>query len=166
MRTLIAILLISEVAAAQPTTLAVQGRLRVGVVPAPDATYPIAISLYASEDAAEAAFTESFLAVPVSGGTFSMTLGDANTPLDSAVLSAANAVWVGVTVAGEPELPRAVIREVPFSARATRALTADALSCSGCVAGEMLAAASVTAMHIAPGSVGPEQLSQELQTLA
>lgn len=101
--------------------------------------------------------------MPVASGMFGVQLGaSAFTPLDDALFVGNTANYVGVTVAGDPELARVALRAVPYAVSAisaNSALTAAGLSCTGCVKSGEIAAGAVTSDKIAGGAVGVAQLT-------
>lgn len=151
--------LIAMCAHAEPVQLAAQGRLiSSSGGPASDGNYAISIGLYPQAQGGIAVFEEPFLAVAVQGGVFSVTLGAAKYPLDSAVLASGQPLWVAVTV-GTDELSRVPLQRVPSAVHALVAKTAADLKCSGCVEASDLAAGAVTAEKIALGAVGANHVS-------
>lgn len=109
--------------------------------PVADGNYVLVASLYEAADAQAPAWQELLNQVPVQAGGFDVALG-AVTPIPDALLSGGKPLWLGVQVGGEPELPRVPLRR---TWAAWHAAVADALSCTGCVTGQMLAPASVQA---------------------
>ena len=95
--------------------------------PVADGSYGMELRLYdsAAPDA-QPLYTEAFIAVPVSGGQFALQLGDGigGGGLVSAFFAMHPALWIGVKVAGEPELPRRRLGSVPFALHAGSADTA------------------------------------------
>lgn len=137
--------------AALPLQLAVQGRLTsVGGGAVADGTYPLGVAVYADAQGGAAVFAELFLAVPVQGGVFALTLGGGATKLDTSLFADGAPRWVGVTVAGDAELARQPLRPVPMAVHST---VASSLQCSGCVTAAQLASNAVTADKIAAGAV-------------
>ena len=117
-------------AALPPLQFDVQAHLAaVGGGPVADGKYLIVMSLHEVPEGGKALHQEIHIGVPVTAGMFALTLGVAEA-LDPALFSSGKAAWVGVSVAGEPELPRRAIRPQPYAVRAT---FADGLLCSGCV---------------------------------
>ena len=122
--------------AAKPT-IGLRGVARnlVGL-PIADGTYGVTVSFYAAQTGGSALYADVSPGVKVVHGLFEMRVG-AFKELDVSVLTSATAAWVGVSFAGEPELPRQPLDHVAY---AVRALSAAALQCSGCVGKEQLAA--------------------------
>ncbi|MBT9557311.1 MAG: hypothetical protein IV100_14825 [Myxococcales bacterium] len=120
--------------AAPPPTFAVQGALQNAGGPV-DGSYTLTVGLWSAPEGGSLIHDEVFVAVPVKDGVFSVTLGDAE-PIDEPPL--AGAVWVGVRVEAEPELPRQPLHPVARAVWAHRALVSESLDCTGCVTESML----------------------------
>ncbi len=146
-------------ATAEPLQLAAQGRLTSSGGPVSDGGYAMAVGLYDVQTGGKPLFYESFLAVPVNGGVFALTLGAAQIPLDSATAASSKPLFVGVTVAGEPELPRQPLLRVPSAVHALVAAQAADVGCTGCVGADDLAKAAVTGEKIANGAVGSNHVN-------
>jgi hypothetical protein len=152
-------LLTATIAHAAPVQLPAQGRLTAaGGGAVSDGTYAIAVALYDQADAATAVFEEVFMAVPVQGGVFTVTLGTAKFVLDDKLFAGGGPLWVGVTV-GADELPRLPLRRVPFAVQSSYAAVAADLQCSGCVGSGDLEDGSVTAAKIAAGAVQAQHVA-------
>ena len=91
--------------AAAPERMTLQGRIISTSGTAVDGTFGLRVSLYDGKDAQDALHEEDFKAVVVSKGLINLSLGSV-TALDLGALSAADSVWVGIKVEGDPELPR------------------------------------------------------------
>lgn len=118
----------TSAAAATPATLLFEGVLRgAGGGAVSDGPYKLSFSLYDAEKDGAALWTEGPLDLVVSGGQFVTPLG-AKTALNPTVLNGPR--WLGVTVAGEPELPRVALHSAAY---AQRAAVAESLACTGCV---------------------------------
>lgn len=117
------------VAAATPATMLTSGAiLSPSGGAAADGSYTLSFALYDSAKGGNPLWSEQKVQVPVQGGQFSYTLGS-QTPLPAGGWSAPQ-LWLGVSVASEPELPRQLVGSVLY---AQRAAVAEALVCSGCV---------------------------------
>jgi hypothetical protein len=114
--------------AATPRSVTVQGTLRNGGGGV-DGVYGMSIYFYRSKTDSEPVYTAVDPAVAVVGGVFNVTVGGAP-GVPAGVFTDGGAAWVGVSVAGEPELPRSPVAAVPY---AHHALSAGSLSCTGCV---------------------------------
>ncbi len=138
---LAALTLLAAPAAAEPMTLALQGRLLSAAGgPAPDGDYAMAVGLFLQPIGGTAVFEESFLAVTVQHGVFAQALGAGKVALDAVVFSEGKPLWVGVTV-GKDELSRVPLSRVAYAAQASYAnaakFAAD-VQCSGCVSASEL----------------------------
>jgi hypothetical protein len=94
----------------------------------------LTVSLYGSAQATSPFFMQTFAAVPVESGFFTVELSGA-----ALSLAGVPDAWVGVQVMGDPaELPRQHLDAAPY---ALSAVVADSLSaaCSGCVSDAMIA---------------------------
>lgn len=120
-------------ALAGPATLAFEGVLQsAGGGPVSDGSYDLTFAIYGAADAATPTWSEGPAKVEVKGGRFAHALGSA-TPLVPAALAALATPWLGVKVGEDPELPRTQTHATLF------ALSAGALSCTGCVGTAQLA---------------------------
>ena len=147
-------------ALAEPLQLGAQGRLSSSAGGAvADGNYPMEITLHDAAVGGTPLWNELFLAVPVQGGVFALTLGAALTKLDSGVLATGKAVWVGITIGADPELTRQPLLRAPSAVHALVAAQAQDLQCSGCVGSDDLAKAAVTGEKIAIGAVGANHVN-------
>ncbi|MBM4345303.1 MAG: hypothetical protein FJ100_18180 [Deltaproteobacteria bacterium] len=138
-------------AAAEPMTLALQGRLlSVAGGPVPDGDYAMAVGLFPQPTGGSAVFEESFLAVTVQYGVFAQSLGAGKVALDAVVFSDGKPLWVGVTI-GKDELARVPLSRVAFAAQASYAnaakFAAD-VQCSGCVSGNEIDPAALAGLAL------------------
>jgi len=146
---LLALLVANVASAAVPGLFAVQGRVTTaGGTSAADGKYGILLSLYDSATATEKLWQEAHLGVPVAGGLFAMSAGaeDPKNPVPVTAMLAAKEVWVGLSIDGEPELPRHRVVSVPFALAAgdaAHAAAADTLT--GPLASDLLAPGIITA---------------------
>ncbi len=124
----------SPVLAAPPAVVPVQGRLaNVAGGPSTDGKYGLQFMLYASLTEPVAYWQETQIGVQVASGMFFTTLGkaDPKNPLPIQQLATSAEAWLGVSVDGDPELPRVRLLSVPYAVVAgesTHAQTADALA--------------------------------------
>ena len=89
--------------------------------------------------------------VTVVGGQFRIQLG-AVSALDTSLFSSApNGLWLGVSVEGEPELPRRPMGSTPFALYAGHAA---GLSCTGCVSPEALGEEALQTIRSEAGGRG------------
>jgi hypothetical protein len=138
----VAVLLLGDVALAVPLEMPLQGVLRDNAgQPVVEGSYEMTFAIYTDAEAEEALWTE-VRQVTAQGGHFRLNLG-VETPLAPSLFLTSSALWIGVSVETDPELPRRPMGTTPF---AFQSASAGGLSCSGCV--------------------GPEALSEEtLQTI-
>ena len=119
------------VSAAVPLQMPLQGVLRDNAgAPVVEGEFEMTFSIYADAEAAieDAVWTETRM-VTAQGGQFRLNLGT-ETPLSASIFAASGALWLGVTVEGEPELPRRPMGTTPYAFQAT---SAQGLACSGCI---------------------------------
>ena len=149
--------------AAVPTTVAIEGRLMTaqgGLVT--DGSYAVTFALYPSQNAQQAAWTETVAQLPIKAGVFRHVLGSSK-PLSASLLDASKAGWLGIKVGNEPELARRPLHAVPY---ALRAGIAEGIDCTGCVSisalkadgdldlgGNAVSAGKISAQSIQAGTV-------------
>lgn len=122
--------LFCSTAAAVPDGLQVQGQLLSSSGVAVSGTYDLEMRLFPSPSGGTAALTKAFPGTVVgAGGVFDVQI----TPATAAVLGASGPLWLEVSVAGEPPLPRRPLLATPYAIIAARAELATDLECSGCV---------------------------------
>jgi len=138
--------------------------------PVPDGKYILITSMYDAIDAAKPVWDEVQKSVEISGGLFSVNLG-ADKVLADELLASEKPLWLGVQVGAEPELtrvaigtvPRAVYAKIagsatfPYAASTSPGGKATGLLCSGCVTGDLIAAATIQAAHVAFGYAAADQ---------
>ncbi len=176
--TLAAVVLASAVCipahAAVAGSLSVVGALTASAGgPVADGAYDLKAALYPTDTGGTALWQESATTVAVKGGQFALVIGE-KTPIPAKV-GAGGALWLGVSVNGEAELPR---RQLASVASALRSAVAESLECSGCVGAGQLdpqaldAYAKKAQLHKVAGSgayadlVGVPDLSQYVQASA
>jgi cysteine-rich repeat protein len=138
---------------AVPSTIAVEGIFSAtGGGPAADGDYAVAVGLYAAETGGQPTWTEGPLTVKVKNGLFELVLGAQNA-LDAKAIQGQGAVWLGVAIGSDPELPRKTLRSVPY---AVRAAVSAGLECSGCV----------TSGHLDPQVLAPYAKTADLAKVA
>jgi len=141
--TTLAALLVAPAALAMPMEMPIQGVLRDNAgTPVAQGEFPMTFAIYETADAADPLWTES-LGVTVAGGQFRLNLGTI-TPLEPLLFAASGALWLGITVESEPELPRRPMGTTPY---AFQSASASNLACSGCVEPEALSPASLQVMR-------------------
>ncbi len=152
-----AILVLITVVFATPAVaqshLVVEGMLRDNAGKVLDGEFDVTFALYAAEDAAEALWTETHVGQKVAGGFFQSRLGQSQA-LEAPLFAANAGLWLGMTLADQPELPRTPLETDPYAFRALTAqsaATADVakgLTCTGCVSLSALSAAVLTATNL------------------
>ena len=125
-------LLLFAVPALAQKHLMVEGMLRTGGGQVLDGTFDITYSLYADPGDAAAVWEETHFGHEVTAGFFQARLGT-ETSLDPSLFTLHPAMWLGVTLAGQPELPRTPLETDPYAFQAHIATTAQSLTCTGCV---------------------------------
>jgi len=116
--------------AAVPGTFKVQGALQAtGGGAVADGKYNLTFRLYNVPTGGTAVWPEGPVSLTVANGSFRHVLGVAK-PVAAALLGNLSNPWLGVTVSGEPELPR---QRVQSTLWAHKAGVAEGLACSGCV---------------------------------
>jgi len=126
--------------AAVPTTVQIHGRLsnQAGAA-TPDGTYILTFSLYAGKSA-KAALWKEIVKQKTKSGVFRHVLGSVQ-PLPNTKLATSKALWLGVTVDNDAELPRTPLHAAVY---ARRAAVARGLDCVGCVTAAQLGKGTVT----------------------
>jgi len=114
----------SHVGQAQlPETINYQGRLSHAGGQLVNGTLAMSFAIYNDKNAATPLWTESYAAVQVTNGQFSVDLGSV-TPLTS--LTFDEKYWLGITVGADPEMtPRKPFTSVGYAVRALHAQNAD-----------------------------------------
>jgi len=104
---------ITTASAEAPTVIAYQGRLTDSSGQSINATLPMTLALYAVPEGGAAAWVEAHPAIAVTGGLFTVYLGEI-VPLSSAVLN--DNAYLGLTVGADSEMrPRQRLGSVPFA---------------------------------------------------
>ena len=141
-----ALLLIPAALQALPQVSGLEGVLTgAGGGPAVDGVHKMTFALYGAQVGGVAAWSEGPLDIQVTGGRFHHRLGSGGKGLDPAVLASLQAPFVGVSVGGDPELPRRPLDAAPF---AIMAAAAQSVACSGCIGGEALGNGAVAAAKV------------------
>ena len=149
--------------AAQPGAAVIEGRLSTpGGGPVADGSYVMVLAAYATADAEVPLYEEIHTGVAVQAGLFSVVFGSKKKPVDPVLFVNGAAQWLGVSVAGEPELPRSHLEPVPY---AWRAEVAADIHCTGCVHKSHLDAELQAALDAAPDLSGYAKLD-DLKGLA
>ncbi len=145
----------SPASAAVPQTVAVQAALHsLAGGPVADGDYILSFSLFVAETGGEALWTEGPSVVTVGGGHFTWALGN-KAPLAAVIGAADGPLWLEARVGNDPPLARRALASVTT---ALRAAVADAISCSGCVTADHLAA-EVLAPYVKQASLPKVALS-------
>ncbi len=111
-----------------------------------DGNYLIFAALYDSADAKDPVWNVVIKQVPVHAGSLNVVLGvDGGKALADATIAGGKALWIGVAVGQDPELPRAPLRPAWHALYANEA---GGLSCSGCVGSSAIAVAAIGAAHV------------------
>jgi len=110
---------------AAPATLPMHGRLAGADGVPVDDRVRIVVALYDSAEGATPVWSDTFSVVP-QGGSFTADLGSGSL-LDTDLFEAHAALWVGVTVADDVEMPRFALGGAPRAARAEYAPDAAAV---------------------------------------
>lgn len=156
--------------AAVPPLMPLQGIVADNAgVPVTDGDFAVTFSLYTAVDAATPTWTESWPpaagdclvdatdCVAVRSGTFAVALGTF-APLSADVFDGSAALWLGVSVEGEPELERRPLGTTAFAFRAASAEIASGLDCVGCIGADALAPELAEALET--GSTPPDGLDE------
>ncbi|MCB9739179.1 MAG: proprotein convertase P-domain-containing protein [Deltaproteobacteria bacterium] len=120
---------------------AVQGVLTAPSGAAVDGTYDLTFSVYEKEQGGTAIWSEVASAVKVQAGVFQWQLGSTKALWSDT--EGSQALWIGVQVGSDPELPRVAIGQVIY------ARYARGLACQGCVSNDHFANGSITAAKLA-----------------
>ena len=125
---LVALLLSTSAVAKVPLRLSVAGVLRNAAGDPVNGPYDLVFHFYDGQDGQTALWSQAKPALTIVSGRFSAVLGDGASPLTLATFDTPKGLWVGVEVAGEPELARMELLSTPYAlaaARADTALSAD-----------------------------------------
>ena len=159
-----ALLLTSATAsAAVPLEMPLQGVLRDNAgTPVVEGEFEVTFAIYTDSEATEQVWTETHPTLSVAAGAFRVQLGSV-VPLDPSVFATSSALWIGMTVETDPELP---VRPLGTTAFAFHSASAADLACTGCVQPDALADAtrdSVVASALeAVSSIGYATTAAEL----
>lgn len=148
--TLIAVLGVSSVQAAQPRTINYQGSLMDGNgLVSPDGNYSMSFRLWDAAAGGLLLWQETDT-VAVAAGLFNVTLGK-NSPF---ALTFTNPYWLGITVGTNPELtPRVKLSASPY---AMHAVAADSLA--GGLPTALSCSVTIGALNVPSGGVPPYTL--------
>ena len=114
---LLALLLGSPLGAQVPTTLNYQGRLLQNTAEqdAATGTVDIDFSIWTEPTGGSEVWSESWAAVPLSHGIFSVVLGSNGSPLDASIFQADTSLYLELVVDGETLSPRQMLGAAPFA---------------------------------------------------
>ncbi len=134
------VLLVAVPAGAQvPSSIALQGALRsAGGEAAPDGAYGVKISLWTAAEGGEAVWSTlqtGANSLQVTDGRFSIAPGG----VAAALFTENPTLWLELEVIPDPPLSRSALHSVPY------AMTAGAITCSGCIAPTALDVAALSA---------------------
>lgn len=132
-------------ALAAPAQLPLQGKLTSAGGQSVDGNFGLRVRLYPAQQATEALHDQEFFNVALVDGVFSLVLG-VSKPLDSEAFGASSAVWLGLKVEGDPELPRRQLLSTPYALSASfagSATVAQSLQCTGCITNKHLASGAL-----------------------
>ncbi len=121
-----------------------------------DGTFDLTFALYAQDAGGVAEYTETHLGAKVEGGLFQERLG-VTKALEATVFAKNASLWLGVTLSGQPELPRTPLETNPYAYRSLTSALANGLSCTSCVDATQLA--SSYAASATPGGAATSALT-------
>lgn len=142
-----------EARADAPALMPAQGVLLDGVgLPVADGAYGVTFALYTVASGGTAVWSETWppagqtcatpgACVETQGGAFSVLLGT-HAALPPAIFATSPALWLGVKVEADQELPRRRVASGAYALRAASAAAADAaasVTCTGCVPASAMA---------------------------
>ena len=131
--------------AAPPSPVLLQGAMTSqGGGPAADGKYNFTFAIYAAEFGGASLWKEGPVGVQATGGRFGWVLGS-KAPLDATALAANKALFLGVKIGSDPELPRTRIHATAF---ALHAGTAGKVACKGCVGADQIANGGISALKV------------------
>ncbi len=121
-----------------PPEIAVQGLLTNLADEPVEGPVDLTFVLYQGEGGAQGVWTETHLDVDLVAGHFDLVLGTVN-PMDAPpVFEQFDDLWVGISVNGGPELPRAPLAAVGYAMQARHAEYCGSLTGVACQDGEIL----------------------------
>ena len=148
-----------------PPQIAVQGVLTNLADEPVEGPVNLLFSIYQSKDSINPAWSELHSGVALADGRFDLLLG-VKKPLDSPPLfEQFDSLWVGVSIDGGAELPRAPLSSVGYAMQARHAVYCDELSgpvanvdCDGCVSSGDIEDAGITFADFGPNNCGAGQV--------
>jgi len=154
-------------AAGLPPLIPMQGMLQTGSgAPVADGKYSVTIRVYDSVTATDDLWKEIHVAVKVTSGFFSTNLGevDPKVPLPVELFTSAKALFIGLQVSDDPELPRVAFASVPYALLSKFAETAQSAKTADSAALADLAKVAegltkpITGDLIAPGTLSASSI--------
>jgi len=141
--------LVAGTASAAPGQISAQGVLRNPEGGLMEGELNLTFRIYSSQEAEQPLWQES-QTVTVKSGLFSTLLpGDpAVSPFPLDLLADGGPRWLAIAAEGEEELPRTAIVSVAYALQANVALTANGITCMGCVGLDHLAATVLQATNV------------------
>ena len=171
--TLITVLMIGLIGLALPVSaltvpevMNYQGRLTDNT-PGQDpinATVPMTFTIYDGPMSMVANWTETWGAVTVTDGIFSVLLGSNGSPIPESVFNTGSSRYLEIVVDGEVLSPRQQLGVVGYAMRAENSLTASTaydVGCSGCVTSSNVLDSGLTTDDIAPNTLTAGDLATD-----
>jgi len=126
-----------------PNLMTTQGVLRNLAGDVVNGKYALTFRFWDAKVDGELLWSELQNNVAVTNGIYTVVLGKIN-PFQQSLFKDNAAIWMGISVEGEEELPRVRITSVAYSLHARTAATASDLECTGCIEEGMLGFDPVT----------------------
>ena len=120
-----------------PNGITTQGVLRNAAGNVVNGVYSLTFKLYTAKAEGQLLWSEVQDDVAVENGIYTALLGQTS-PLPASLFANNVEVWLGVSVEGQQELPRAQMTTVAYAFQARSADQAKGLDCTGCITDEML----------------------------
>jgi len=139
-----------------PPEVAVQGILTNLVDEPIEGPVTLTFALYDGPDAEVALWMEQHQDVPLTMGRFDLLMGSSKPLDDPPLFEQFDDLWVGISVDGDGELPRAPLASVGYALQARHAVYCDQLSDA---AGDINCEGCVGSQELADGGVAPVDLS-------
>jgi len=148
-----------------PPEIAVQGILSNLADEPTKGPVDLTFSLYDGVDGIQPLWTETHKKVPLTVGRFDLLLGSVKALDNPPLFEQFDNLWVGISVNGGPELPRAPLSAVGYAMQARHAVFCDQLSsvpsdleCTGCVGAKEIADGSIGLGDFGPNGCTPGQV--------
>jgi len=127
---------------------------------------PMAFAIYDSSLGGTSLWTESWPAVTVVNGIFSVLLGSSGSPIPTSVFTGGTGRYLEIAINGETLTPRQQLGAAGWAARAETAAGTDCADCigspqvaDGSISGADIAPDAIGAGHLASGSVGSSEMA-------